>query len=105
MDMEVWSMKRHFAVLAFTALTAVPGFASTRVYVKIGPPVAVVEKREVAPSARHVWIPGFHRWDGNTYVWVSGRWEVPPKGRHAWVPGHWVHHHRNGYYWVEGHWR
>jgi len=64
-----------------------------------------VETRVVAPSRRHIWIAGYHRWDGNAYVWVPGRWELPPAHRRAWVRGHWVHERRNGWYWVDGHWR
>jgi len=101
-------MKAYLPVLAFTVLTlspALPAGAGTRIYVRIGPPVAIVETRTVAPSPRYVWIAGYHRWDGRAYVWVPGRWELPPAHRAAWVPGHWVHHRRSGWYWVEGHWR
>ncbi len=94
------------AVLSVLGLAAVaPAGADTRVYVRIGPPVAVVETRVVAPSPRHVWIPGYYRWDGGAYLWVGGRWELPPPAYHTWVPGHWSHHHSHGWYWVEGHWR
>jgi hypothetical protein len=24
-------------------------------------------------------LPGYHNWDGHAYVWVPGRWEVPPR--------------------------
>ena len=100
-------MKRYLGALALAGLTlaAVPAGAATRLYVRIGPPVAIVETRPVAPGPRHVWIAGYHRWDGGAYVWVPGRWELPPAHRAGWVPGHWVHHRRNGWYWVEGHWR
>jgi hypothetical protein len=101
-------MKPYLAILPLVLLTlapAPPASAGPRVYVRIGPPAPVVETRIVAPSPRHVWIAGYHRWDGRAYVWVPGRWELPPSHRAAWVPGHWVHHRRNGWYWVEGHWR
>src|SRR5262245_25123604 len=99
-------MKGYLAALALAA-ALVPSTASAgaRVYVQIGPPAAIVETRPVAPSPRHVWITGYHRWDGSAYVWVPGRWDLPPSRRGAWVPGHWVHHRRHGWYWVEGHWR
>jgi hypothetical protein len=92
------------AVLLSTVLAAVPASASTRVYVRVGPPAAVVEVRPVTPGPRYVWIDGYHRWDGRAYVWVPGRWALPPRARAAWVPGHWAHSNR-GYYFVEGHWR
>jgi hypothetical protein len=79
--------------------------ADTRVYVRVGPPPAIAETRAVAPGPHHVWIAGYHRWDGQAYAWVPGRWDLPPTGYRTWVAGHWAHHHSNGYYWVEGHWR
>lgn len=78
--------------------------ARRRVYVRVGPPRARVEVRTVAPSPRHVWIGGFHRWDGRAYVWVPGRWELGPRASAVWVPGHWKNT-RHGWEWIEGHWR
>ncbi len=101
-------MRRHLAVFALAVLvlaSALPARAGTRVYVQIGPPAAVSETRVVAPSARHVWIAGYHPWDGRAYVWVPGRWELPPARYRAWVPGHWVPHPAHGWDWVEGPWR
>jgi len=101
-------MRRLLATAALAVLilaSALPALADTRVYVRVGPPRAIVETRVVAPGPHHAWIAGYHRWDGAAYVWVPGRWELPPAGRHAWAAGHWAHHRRNGYYWVEGHWR
>ena len=75
-----------------------------RVYVPAPPPPPPAEVIGVAPSHRHAWVPGFHRWDGRAYVWVPGHWAVRPRSRAKWVPGHWERHHR-GWYFVEGHWR
>ena len=100
-------MKKCFATVALgvqLAIAATAG-ASTRVYVRIGPPAAIVETRPVAPGAHHVWIAGYHRWDGNAYVWVPRHWQRPPAHRTTWAPGQWVHHKQHGWYWVEGHWR
>jgi hypothetical protein len=49
------------------------------IVVKVAPPRAVVEHRTARPSPSHVWIAGYHRWDGHAYVWEPGRWEVPPR--------------------------
>ena len=88
------------AVLATTpAVQAMP-----RVYIRVAPPAPIVETRTVAPSPRHVWVDGYHRWDGRAYVWVPGTWRVHPRGRGVWVPGHYAQA-RRGYYWVPGHWR
>jgi len=85
-------------------LTSAFSFADTRIYVRIRPPIAVREVRPVAPGAGYVWVPGYHRWDGNAYVWNNGRWEQPPRRRARWVNGSWVHN-RRGYYWNDGRWR
>ena len=91
-------------VLALT-LTSSAAQAGARVYVRVGPPAPIAEIRVVAPSPRHVWIAGYHRWDGGAYVWTPGRWELPPAHHTGWVAGHWVHHGSNGWYWNEGRWR
>ena len=92
------------AVLLSTVLMAIPASASTRVYVRVGPPAPIVEVRPVAPGPRYVWVNGYHRWDGRAYAWVPGKWVLPPRARAVWVPGRWVHASR-GYYWVDGRWR
>jgi len=78
--------------------------AAADVVVKIAPPHAIVERRGPPPGAGYVWIDGYHRWDGNAYVWVPGRWELPPAGHHHWVAHRWVHRD-GGWALVEGHWR
>ncbi len=75
-------MRRLLATAALAVLilaSALPALADTRVYVRVGPPRAIVETRVVAPGPHHVWIAGCHRWDGAAYVWVPGRWELPPR--------------------------
>ena len=90
------------AVLA-GALSAAPASAA-RVYVKVAPPAPIAEIRVVAPGPGYAWVGGFHRWDGKAYVWVPGRWALPPRAGGVWVAGHWKKH-AHGWYWVEGHWR
>ena len=92
--------------LVLVGILSVPlnSFAGVRIYVAGPPPPHQVEVIGVAPSPRHVWIAGYHRWDGRAYAWVPGHWVVRPRARAVWVKGYWRHHPR-GYYWVEGHWR
>ncbi len=87
------------AVLALPASAS----ASTRIYVRVGPPAPVVETVVVARPG-YVWVPGFYRWSGRAYVWVAGRYVVPPRPRAVWVPGHWVQEPR-GWFWIGGAWR
>ncbi len=56
------------------------------------------------PGPNYLWVPGYWRRNGAEYVWVTGRYVVPPARNRAWVPGEW-HHNRRGWYFVEGHWR
>jgi WXXGXW repeat (2 copies) len=88
---------------ASSACASVP--ARGRVYVRVGPPAPVVERRIVAPGPGYVWIPGYHAWDGRAYVWRPGRWDRGPRANARWVPARWVHDRRQGWYLVEGHWR
>ena len=100
-------MSRLLATAALAGLilaAALPSAADTRIYVRVGPPRAIVETRVVAPGPRHVWIAGYHRWDGAAYVWVPGAWQSPPRARAHWVEGRW-RHERRGWYWVDGRWR
>jgi hypothetical protein len=83
--------------LAFSA-------AAADVVVRIRPPHAVSERRTRPPSRNHVWVSGYHRWDGNGYAWTPGRWEQRPRPRAHWVKHHWIHQ-RGGWVLVEGHWR
>jgi len=83
--------------LAMSALAA-------DVIVRVAPPRPVYETRGPAPGRSHVWINGYHRWDGRGYVWVPGHWDVPPRPHRRWVEHRWVKRH-GGYVFVEGHWR
>jgi YXWGXW repeat-containing protein len=101
--MKKWATPWVAAAVLAGTLIASPALAA-RVYIKIAPPAPIAEVRVVAPGPGHVWIPGFHRWDGRAYIWVPGRWDLPPRPGVVWVTGHW-RHHRHGWYWVEGRWR
>ena len=85
-------------------ITACPPPPPGRIYVRTAPPVYQTEVIGVAPGPEFVWVPGYHRWEGERYVWVAGRWDRPPHPRAKWVAGRW-RHDRNGWFWVEGRWR
>lgn len=97
-------MIRQFLMASLVGGFLAVGAANAEVVVRIGPPAPVVEHRPVAPGQGYVWTPGYHRWDGNRYVWSSGQWVRPPHAHAHWVPAHWVHRH-HGWVLVEGHWR
>ena len=80
------------------------GSANAQVVVRIGPPPPRREVIVERPSPRHIWVAGYHRWDGRQYVWTPGTWVVPPQPYyHRWVAGHW-RHAPGGWVFVEGHW-
>jgi len=67
-------------------------------------PTAMAEQVPSAPSPTHVWLAGHHTRRGGQWVWVRGRWAVPPSSGSVWVPGHWVSH-LHGFMWINGAWR
>jgi hypothetical protein len=90
------------ALIAFTL--GVGTAQAADIVVRIAPPRAVLEHRGAAPGRGYVWVPGWHRWEGNHYVWERGRWEMPPRPHAVWVAPKWNHRHGE-YFFVEGHWR
>jgi hypothetical protein len=94
------------AVLFALTLTMamVPVASQAQVAIRIGPPAPIVEERGVPPEPGFVWIDGYHRWDGDHYVWVHGHWERPPHPHAHWVAHRWEHQHGE-WVLVEGHWR
>lgn len=91
------------AVILVAGLGLTAGAAAAQVYVRIGPPRPIVERRP-PPRPGYVWHAGYHRWDGHRYVWVPGTYVAPPRPGVIWVEGRWVHT-RHGWRWREGYWR
>jgi hypothetical protein len=83
-------MKRSLWVAVFGLVLAL-GIAQAQVVVRIGPPPpAPRQVVPVAPGARYVWVPGYYRYNGHAYIWVAGRYAIPPSHYRVWVPGRWV---------------
>src|SRR5580765_5946342 len=78
--------------------------AHAEIVIKLRPPVSVREHRSVRPSRDHVWVNGYHHWDGKAYGWQAGRWEKPPRAHAKWVAPRYTQR-RDGYVYTEGHWR
>jgi WXXGXW repeat (2 copies) len=99
-------MKKQILIAASAFFMAMVPLANAQVVVRIGPPARVVEHRPPPPHEHPnwAWHAGYHRWDGNRYVWVPGTYVAPPRAHAVWVEGSWVHE-RGGYVWHEGHWR
>ena len=77
---------------------------AAEIVIRLRPPVSIHERRTVRPSPRHVWIGGYHRYEGNAYVWTQGRWDVPPREHAVWVAPRYERRH-DGYVFIEGRWR
>ena len=97
------------APLAFAALAGMLLIEATvyaaEVIIKTAPPAPVsVVVVGSAPSALHVWVPGYYKGAGGRYVWVAGRWAKPPRAGMVWVPPIW-RQGPNGYVFVAGRWR
>lgn len=92
------------AIALAATLVASPAFAGAVVYVRVAPPPPPVEVKIASPGRGYVWVGGYHRWSGAAYVWVPGRWALPPRAGVIWVPGHWKHT-SHGWHWVAGIWK
>jgi hypothetical protein len=87
-----------------SALGSRDASAEEGVVVRVGPPAPRVEVVPRAPSAHHVWAPGYWGWQPHRgHVWYGGRWVVGHPG-YAWESAHWSE--RGGYWhFTDGHWR
>ena len=77
-------------------------FGNSPFIVRFAPPAARYEYIGRAPSQRHFWVNGYHRWTGNGYSWIGGHWDIKQngrtyvqphydviQGRHVFIGGHW----------------
>jgi hypothetical protein len=95
---------RKLLLTAFFGIAVGIGSLQAQAVIRVGPPRPLVEVRGVRPSPNHVWVAGYHRWDGNAYAWNAGRWEAPPRPHAVWVAPRY-RHTRDGYVFVDGRWR
>jgi hypothetical protein len=96
---------RRFIAATLLSLAVGMGTASAgEVFLRVGPPRPLIERRIIAPSRAHVWLPGYYRWGGAAYAWTPGYWALPPRPRAVWVAPRW-NHYRSGWVFVGGRWR
>lgn len=80
--------------------------AGAAVFVRLAPPRPMVERIVPAPGPGYVRVGGYYRWNGRAYVWVPGRWVVPPRPKAVWVAPRWNYvRPRGSYVFVAGYWR
>jgi len=74
------------------------------IIVQQAPPPIIVERRPAPPSSAHIWIEGSWNWNNSRYVWVAGRYEVPPQADAVWVAPRYESDAR-GYRYTPGQWK
>lgn len=89
--------------VAYPAQTGTPLTPGQAVIVTQAPPAAPVEPVLERPSSNHVWVPGYYTYRDNRYVWINGRWEMPPRAGASWIAPRWERE-GNGYRFYEGYW-
>ncbi|MEO5961769.1 MAG: YMGG-like glycine zipper-containing protein [Opitutaceae bacterium] len=52
------------------------------------PPPTPIEAAPPSPASNAVWIAGYWIYDGRSFAWTSGHWEIPPPLAHIYVPAH-----------------
>ena len=52
------------------------------------PPPTPVDHVPPQPAPNAMWIAGYWIYDGRSYTWVRGKWEVPPPLARTYVPAH-----------------
>ncbi len=57
-----------------------------------------------APGPGYVWTDGYYNRVGGNWVWVNGRWAVPPRGRATWIRPEWRQEH-GSWRFHRGYWR
>ena len=75
---------------------------NTRI-VTAAPPALQSDVVLAQPSPESVWIAGHWTWRDTHYLWVSGRWEIPPHSDAVWVAPV-CQPQGDGYRFTEGYW-
>jgi hypothetical protein len=95
---------RHGGVAVNVAVrNPAPGPGPHVLVIREGPPPPRAEVRLVSPSPHHLWIAGYWRHDGRTYVWTPGHWERPPREGFVWFAPRWELR-GGGWVFTEGRW-
>jgi hypothetical protein len=96
------------AFLYISGCVIVPGggYAAGELEVDMAPPPPppVVVERPPRPGSLYIWIDGHYIVSSGRWVWVRGRWELPPRRGNIWVEPH-VRQRGPRWGYTPGHWR
>jgi hypothetical protein len=95
----------HYLVVLLVTIAGSQLLTSCTGYiVATAPPSPPDEVIIIAPSPRHVWVPGYYEYRGGTYIWIQGSYKIPPRGKKQYVQGQWMKTPK-GYKRGKGHWK
>jgi hypothetical protein len=80
------------------------GYRVSRAQTLPPPPATPVESQPPPPATNALWVPGYWIYDGRSYAWTSGRWEIPPPMARTYVPAHAETRHGQTVF-VPGYWQ
>jgi hypothetical protein len=55
----------------------------------VAPPPPKVETPPAPPVTTVVWVPGFWQWDGATWIWIAGAYQLRPTASLTWRAPEW----------------
>jgi predicted small secreted protein len=77
--------------------------AAAETVVSEAPPLPRVEVTGIPPGGPSVWVSGYWKHHEDLWIWVPGRWQLPPFPGAVWRAGHWDKSER-GWTWTPGRW-
>jgi hypothetical protein len=64
------------------------GYRRTQTQSIPNPPPTPREAVPPSPAPNAVWIAGYWIYDGRSFTWTSGHWEIPPPLARTYIPAH-----------------
>ncbi|MEO6874329.1 MAG: YMGG-like glycine zipper-containing protein [Opitutaceae bacterium] len=73
----------------------------------VAPPAAPAPLTDIvtpSPAANALWVPGYWDFNGTSYTWTAGHWEIPPPNAATYIAAHWETRAGANVF-VRGYWR
>jgi hypothetical protein len=78
------------------------GEATDPAIIATPPPKPLAETKPAAPGPLYVWVAGHHIPVKGEWVWVAGKWSLPPTVESVWIQGS---YDAKSKHWSEAHWQ